>query len=164
MIIGTHTAPHHTKKLQKSKNGERSPVLYFLVWCEAVWGDRFIITPFEFLQGKWVTLFCSGNMLTLSCVNACMWLLSKWLLIFYKYVYTVYFYVRIYRSAGLKHDLLLRGARSHRVKDKARAEEVAKCYTITFTLFPFMYRLLHGTIDCFFVRNESALIAYKRWR
>ena len=26
--------------------------LYFLVWCGAVWGDRFIITPSEFFKEK----------------------------------------------------------------------------------------------------------------
>ena len=25
---------------------------YFLVWCGAVWGDRFIITPSEFFKEK----------------------------------------------------------------------------------------------------------------
>ena len=26
--------------------------LYFLEWCGAVWGDRFIITPSEFFKEK----------------------------------------------------------------------------------------------------------------
>ena len=26
--------------------------LYFLAWCGAVWGDRFIITPSEFFKEK----------------------------------------------------------------------------------------------------------------
>ena len=43
----------------------------------------------------------------------------------YKYAFqNMYMCVFVYRSAGMKHDLLLRGARSSRVKDKERAEEV----------------------------------------
>ena len=74
-----------------------------------------------------ITNICITNICKYVCVDKC------------DCVYNMYPHVYIaYRSAGTKHDLLLRGARSSRVKDKARAEEVAMlCYV--FLTFHTMY-------------------------
>ena len=52
------TRPHTILKNKKAKNGERSSVFVLLVWCGAVWGDRFIITPSEFFKEKG-TFYCA---------------------------------------------------------------------------------------------------------
>ena len=44
--------PHTILKNKKAKNANVPRFLHFLVWCGAVWGDRFIITPSEFFKEK----------------------------------------------------------------------------------------------------------------
>ena len=55
-------------KIKKQKIANVPRFLYFLVWCGAVWGDRFIITPSEFFKkkGTFYFLFCSGNISDIS--------------------------------------------------------------------------------------------------
>ena len=52
MIISTPHGPTPYKKIKKQKMANVPRFLYFLVWCGAVWGDRFIITPSEIFNEK----------------------------------------------------------------------------------------------------------------